>query len=275
LHDVLNGIVVDALISPKEKGERLLAAEHLSHVKANDLILLDRGYPAFWLFALILSKQADFCARVSSHWREIKSFVESGEKEAVIRLPLSFASLRQCNDLGLPVSAVQVRAIRIDLGNGLTEVLLTSLSDKTIYPVDIFKELYHLRWTIEENYKAAKCRVELENFSGKTVESVYQDFFAKIFTLNLTATLTHPAQDAIDQETHQKKHPYRINFTQALSKMKNSVVLLFVRVNITEILDKLFSLFVETTEPVRPGRSYPRNHSVQKKGFAPCYKHIR
>jgi hypothetical protein len=90
------------------------------------------------------------------------------------------------------------------------------LSDEGLYPVDVFKELYHLRWTIEESYKTAKCCVELENFSGKTVESVYQDFFAKVFTLNLTAALTHPAQDAIDLEAHQKKHPYRINFTQAL-----------------------------------------------------------
>jgi hypothetical protein len=275
LHDVLNGIVVDALIRPKENGERSLAAEHLSQVKANDLILLDRGYPAFWLFALILSKQADFCARVSSHWKEIKAFVQSGQKEAIISLPLSSASHRQCNALDLPVSPIHVRAIRIDMGNGRTEVLLTSLFDTELYPADIFKELYHLRWTIEESYKTAKCRVELENFSGKTVESVYQDFFAKVFTLNLTTALTHPAQDAIDQDAHQKKHPYRINFTQALSKMKNSVVLLFARVNITEILNKLFSLFIETIEPVRPGRTYPRNHSVQKKRFAPCYKHIR
>jgi hypothetical protein len=180
-------------------------------VKANDLILPDRGYPAFWLFTLILSKQADFCARVSSHWKEIKAFVQSGQKEAVISLPLSFPSLRQCNDPGLTVSSIQVRAIRIDLGKGLPEVLLTSLFDKGLYPVDVFKELYHLRWTIEESYKTAKCRVELENYSGKTVKSVYQDFFAKVFTLNLTTALTHAAQDVIDLAGHQKKHPYRIN----------------------------------------------------------------
>ena len=54
LFDALNGLAVDALIRPKNQGERSLAAEHMEQVKANDLILLDRGYPAFWPFALIL-----------------------------------------------------------------------------------------------------------------------------------------------------------------------------------------------------------------------------
>jgi hypothetical protein len=215
LFDVLNGMVVDAVIRPKEHGERSLAAEHMEHVKANDLILLDRGYPAFWLFALILSRQAHFCARVKSHWKQIRKFSNSGKMEDIIR------------------------------------------------------------WTVEENYKTAKCRIEIENFSGKSVESVYQDFHAKVFAMNLTAAMTHPAQNVISGQCEQKKHLYRINVTQALSKMKDSLVLLFIRSNIMELLSKLHSLFIATIEPIRPGKKYPRKHSVQKRGFFPCYKSIR
>ena len=40
----------DVLIKPKCVGERELAAQHLLNVMPNDLILLDRGYPAWWLF---------------------------------------------------------------------------------------------------------------------------------------------------------------------------------------------------------------------------------
>jgi hypothetical protein len=275
LFDVLNGIVVDALIRPNEQGERALAAEHMPQVKAHDLLLLDRGYPAFWLFALILSRQAHFCARVRIHWKQIKKFLNSGKRETVINLPMSFISVEQCKALNLPISPIRVRAIRIDLENGETEILLTSLIEKDLYPAEIFKELYHLRWTSEENYRIAKCRIEIENFSGKSVESVYQDFHAKVFALNLTAAMTHPAQDIIASQCDQKKHPYRINVTQALSKMKDSIVLLFVRFNIMELLSKLYSLFIATVEPIRPGRKYPRKHTVQKKGFYPCYKPIR
>jgi hypothetical protein len=275
LFDVLNGIAVDAVIRPKTQGERSLAAEHMEHVKANDLILLDRGYPAFWFFALILSKQAHFCARVKSQWEQVRKFTNSGKKEDVVSLPISLPSIKQCNALNLPISPIRVRAIRIELPGGETEILLTSLMDKELYPHELFKELYHLRWTVEENYKTAKCRIEIENFSGKSVESVYQDFHAKAFAMNLAAAMTHPAQDVISGQREQKKHPYRVNFTQALSKMKDSLVLLFLRPDIMELIHKLHDLFIATIEPVRPGRNYPRNHSIQKKGFFPCYKPIR
>lgn len=276
LFDVLNGIVVDAVISPKKQGERSLAAGHTQHLKSDDFVLLDRGYPAFWLFVLILSRQANFCARVTgTHWKEIRKFYNSGKKEKIITLRPSPPSIVQCNHLNLPVSPMQLRVIRVELEGGETEILITSLMDKNLYPHETFKELYHFRWTAEENYKIAKCRIEIENFSGKSVESVYQDFHAKVFAMNLTAAITHPAQDIIAGESKQKKYAYRINVTQALSKMKDSIVLLFKRSNIMEILNKLFDLFIMTIEPVRPGRKYPRKHSVQKRGFYPCYKPIR
>jgi hypothetical protein len=50
LFDVLNKITVDAIISPKSQGERELAAFHFLKLQPNDLILLDRGYPAHWVF---------------------------------------------------------------------------------------------------------------------------------------------------------------------------------------------------------------------------------
>jgi len=146
--------------------------------------------------------------------------------------------------------------------------------DRNLYPHQIFKDLYHLRWTAEENYKIVKCRIEIENFSGKSVESVYQDFHAKVFALNLTAALTHPAQDSVAAKKEDKKHSYKINLTQALSKMKDSVVLLFQHQNILELLNKLFELFINTIEPVRPGRNYRRKHKTSR-GFHPCYKPIR
>jgi hypothetical protein len=67
-----------------------------------------------------------------------------------------------------------VRAIRIEPANGETEILLTSLIESDLYLIVIYKELYIIRWGTEENYWVAKCLIEIENFSGKSVESVYQ-----------------------------------------------------------------------------------------------------
>ena len=62
MFDTLNKVTIDALIGPPAQGEREYAAQHLAHIGPGDLILLDRGYPAFWLFSLIRTRQADFCA---------------------------------------------------------------------------------------------------------------------------------------------------------------------------------------------------------------------
>ena len=48
----------------RQVGERVLAGEHLAATRANDLILYDHGYPAFWLFALHHQEQRRFCARM-------------------------------------------------------------------------------------------------------------------------------------------------------------------------------------------------------------------
>jgi len=78
LFDPLNKITVNALISPKNIGERQQAASLFSALPFNSLVLLDRGYPAFWLFRLILSEHAHFCARVSREWKIIRQFIKGG-----------------------------------------------------------------------------------------------------------------------------------------------------------------------------------------------------
>ncbi|MCU7960691.1 MAG: transposase [gamma proteobacterium symbiont of Bathyaustriella thionipta] len=86
--------------------------------------------------------------------------------------------------------------IRVDLPNEV-EVLITNLMDSKTYPAKIFKSLYHLRWGIEENYKRMKQWIEIENFSGKSVLSIQQDFYAKIVACNLSTILALAGQKKI------------------------------------------------------------------------------
>ena len=65
MFDVLNKETIDAIISSKRERERELAAFHFLKLLPENLILLDRGYPAYWLFKLVLSMNSQFCARIS------------------------------------------------------------------------------------------------------------------------------------------------------------------------------------------------------------------
>ena len=277
LFDPLNKISLDAIISPKEIGERELAANHFLNLLPEDLVLLDRGYPAYWLFNLILSLDANFCARISyKKWKVIRKFYNSGKTDTIISLPAPGTSIRQCREMGLDILPLKLRLIRVELDTGETEILITSIVNQKAYPTDIFMELYHKRWPVEEDYKTMKCWLEVENFSGKSVLSVYQDFHAKVFSKNLTSVLAFPTREIIEQNSKNCKHPRQINFAQALSKVKNVIVLLFNHMgeSITKLISDLHEIFIRTTEPIRPGRQFPRNHKSRRRLFNLNYKPV-
>ena len=278
MFDVLNGITLDAIISPKEIGERELLSQHFVNLMPDDLVLLDRGYPAFWVFKLISSMGSNFCARVSyKSWDITKKFHNSGKKEKIVELKAPYQSIKKCKEIGIDFNPMKLRLVRVELDTGDAEVLITSLTDQEKFPHDIFGELYHLRWPVEEDYKVMKSRIEVENWSGQTVHSVYQDFHAKVFAKNLTTMIAYPTEKEIQREYCERELAYQLNKTQALSKMKDVICLLFIRPTevVKDLITKLHEIFIKTVEPIRPGRKYPRTQKVQRKGFYPCYKPIR
>ena len=277
MFDVLNRVTVDALIKPKKDGERELASFHFLKLMPNDLILLDRGYPAFWLFKLIMSMDANFCARVScTKWKVIRKFYRSGQQERIVKLYPTPLSVRKCVEMGLDKDPIKVRLIRVELSTGETEILITSLTDMDKHPINIFADLYHKRWPVEEDYKTMKCRMQLENFSGKSTLSVYQDFHAKVFSKNFTAIVANTTKDEIEKLSEHRNFQYQINFAQALSKMKHTIVLLFTRPaeQVKLLIRKLQKIYFQTVEQVRPGRKFKRKHKVKLKKFHAAYKPI-
>jgi hypothetical protein len=278
MFDPLNRVTVDAIIEPKATGERELAAFHFLKLMPKDLILLDRGYPAYWLFNLIISRGADFCARVQrKRWKIVRQFYNSGKQEKIISLPVFPSSMKQCKKMGLDLKPLKLRLVRVELDSGEAEILITSLLDIQKYPHEQFAELYHTRWPVEEDYKTMKQWIEIENFSGKSVLSIYQDFHAKVFSKNLTSALVYPTQSVIDRNTENSIYRYKRNFAQTLSKVKDVIPLLFLRpVNaISTLISDIHAIVVKTIEPIRPGRKYPRNFNNRSGRFHYGYKPIR
>jgi len=279
-YDVLNHISIDSSINHTATSERDCAAGHLNHAHVNDLSILDRGYNAFWLYALYQATGRYFCMRAKINQGLLyKQFAENGKAQAVITLEANQRSVvEQCLEKGLPTQSLRLRLIRVELEDGEVEVLITNLMDDEVFPANEFKELYHLRWGAEENYKRLKQWVEIENFSGKSALSVKQDFYAKVLSTNLTAMVANAAQQQVDKATAHRRHDYQVNFAQALSKMKNTLVeflLLSVR-KLQGKLEALIDYMACTIEPLRRGRSYSRSNSKPKNRVFYCnYKRAK
>lgn len=277
LYDVLNHLTLDAQLAPYAASERDLLLKHLEKIHAGDLLLLDRGYPCFWLLFLLKARGIEFCVRLKDNWwLEVKDFVESRDNERTVefRLPSKDrAKLAQYPDLqDKPISC---RLIKVVLDNGETEVLCTSLTD-TKYRSEEFEWLYHYRWNEEEAYKLLKARVELEAFSGKTATAVKQDFYAKIFLLTMCAAYAHPIEEKVRQEfkaDQNRKYDQKINKTHAIATLMDMVVPIFIRKRTNEAIKAFDSLLYNTREIVRPNRSNPRPKRP-KRPYSQNYKPI-
>lgn len=260
-YDVLNQLVIDAGIYPSNTPERSCVQHHLEQAQKNDLVLLDRGYPTFWLYTLFAEKQLSFCMRAKTKLDiPIREFLRSGKAQTEIEFTPPKGGEAKCQERGLVAQPIRLRLIRVKLKTE-TEILITNLLDTTRFPASWFKKLYHYRWQIEEQYKRQKQWLEIENFTGKSVQSIRQDLHAKQVTHNLTAMMVHASQEQADEKNKSRLHVYKINFAQALSKMKDAVVHLLLNRDLRRRLSETVDDIATRVSAVRPGRRFPRRMS--------------
>lgn len=264
-YDVLNDIALDACLEPTTASERDCLAYHLEIAAQRDLVLMDRGYNAFWVMSTLCQRQQAFCLRACTG-RDLaaKQFVESGASDATVTYTPNRTSRAYCEQFGLPTEPITLRLIRVDLPNEV-EVLITNLDDSERYPARLFKRLYHLRWGVETYFRRAKYQQEVEAVSGKSVEAVLQDFHATVLASNLTAALALAGRKKLQQHKgdsgSNEKGDYLINFAQAFAKMKQYGVALWSLSGeaLVQYVNKLVHLMALSHEAVRPGRSVPRH----------------
>ncbi len=270
LYDVMNHVMIGTEFSAMEMGEGFHAELLLPRAEKGDVVLYDRGYPSFYLMALHAKAGIDYCMRTPvGRFRPVTDFAASGALDAWVTITPCRTAKQDCLRNDLDITPIRVRLIRVELPSGEVEVLMTTLDEEVV--ADEFAALYFKRWGIEEGYKHQKCRAELENFSGKTVHSVYQDLFAKLLTINVSAMCAFAAEQQAEQKTAHRKLNYQINRSKALSKAKYHLVCAIL--NTQDRLEKLLSWIASDVEAVRPGRASVRDKPGRKKpGFHSSYK---
>lgn len=276
LYDPLNQIVLDAQIAPYVSSEIDLLQKHLPKINEGDILLLDRGYPCFWLLFLLTAKKIDFCVRLKNNWWvKVNEFTKSLETEIIVEFKLPKKDYKKLEEFPqIRDTAIKCRLIKVLLESGETEILCTSLLDQEEYKQEEFKELYHCRWKEEECFKMLKNRIELERFSGKTALAVQQDFHAKVFMLTLTAAYAHPIEEKVVKEfkaNEYRKFNQKINRTNALSMTRTSLINVMLKGFVQKALEAFDFIVYKTREIIRPNRKEKRKHR-QKKPYSMNYK---
>ena len=280
-YDPLSEVTLDAIMSPYAIPERSMAFDHILNIQASncaeDLYIFDRGYPAMTLMHFLNYNKKYFLMRCSeSSWLpEITKLVKNRKKDEIIEINLKSLQSQQRTRFinrfpGLPIdSIIKIRIIIIKLPNGDREVLVTNLLDKNEYKYEMFRELYHLRWGAEENYKFHKVRIEIENFSGETTHAVEQDFHATVFAANIRALLAEEAQEELyeSQPKKQSKHDYKINKNISAAILKDEVIRILMdpEGDLGAFCERLKNDMKKSVVPIRPGRHYMRIRKNKRK----------
>jgi hypothetical protein len=254
LYDILNDLVVDARIQPLKEGEQAIALKHIHHLAGlesfqewKEMVIFDRGYPSFSIIQTLLGLKIHYLMRVR---RKFSTEIDG----------LGFGDHNI--ELGQNGQRIKARAIKFRLPSGEIEMLITDAMEKK-YGVKTFKRLYFMRRPIQTKYDEAKKKLEIENFSGRLVENILQDFYATMVLTNLAAELFQEAQEALDSEQEKKenKYWYQINVNHEIGVLKDRLILTLLEDNNekrSELYDEIIDCLKIKAIPIRPNRSLPR-----------------
>jgi len=262
LYDVFNDVLVDVRIAPLSTDERTLAKQHLEKLAElpgikKKLLIFDRGYPSADLIDAVLAAGCDFLFRVRTKFNVNMDI-----------LPLGVHAFTLHGEKGEPM---ETKVIKLTLESGEIETLVTSIRDKRM-GVEAFKALYFTRWGVETKIGELKHCIETENFSGRTKETIYQDFFASAYLSNIIAIASNEAQPIIDFATseHVNKYTYKANKNHAVGVFKDHFIEAVLeekpRVRKRRI-ERILLLVAYAKTPIRPNRSTPRNPTPRKANY--------
>lgn len=274
LYDLCNKLYVDACIQPirnKNETGALVDMVDNSSISEDVILIADRGYESYNVFAHIQEKGWKYVIRVKDRKSTgIVSSLRLPSSEAFdekIHLNLTRKQTKEAKSNSklykfMPSNSrfdylemktadiypISFRVLRFEISENNYETIITNL-DETEFSDDMIKNLYHMRWGIENSFRELKYAIGLVNLHSKKVEFITQEIFAKLTMYNFCEMIT---LNVIISNT-QRKHEYQVNFTVAIHVCKH-----FFRCFEDDIPPDVEFLIQRNILPVRKGRQDKR-----------------
>ena len=250
VYDVLDDYIVHASLHKYLGSERAAAREHLKtledlNIYKNSVIVFDRGYYSEDMFRYCVSNGYLCLMRL----REKFKMVRSCHGDTVAILP---------GNSKTGTEDIKIRVLEVILSDGSREYLGTNIFD-TAMSVDMFRELYFLRWPVEGKYMELKEKFLLEEYSGKTKTAVFQEFYINLLMSNLTSLIKNKVDDDIDEHmTTTSKYRYQANRAYIIGRLKKAFPKILCNILQTEYIDQIVSDAFKVRSQIIPGRKFRR-----------------
>jgi len=252
--DVLNGVVLDGEISAFSTGERKLAMMHIEkELHPGMLYLFDRGYWDPKLVTAMCVRGQKFLMRLAKN--AVAEVVQRAENSG------NFALKHKGKEYVL-------RYYKFELSSGEMEYLATNVSPEGI-PDSQLPALYALRWGIETKYDELKNRLQFEDFSGKNINVIEQEFYASMVIMNLTGFAITAANEKVKAARvgKENRHEYKPNGNMAVGILKDRLIRTIIADEPevrSKMLDKLINDISKFVIPIKPDRHNPRTTTKAK-----------
>lgn len=274
IYDLINKVYLDAYVQPGRKVNEFRALTDMvdrSLLIGKVLVVADRGYESYNVFAHIMKKGWKFLIRVKDTESQgmltsfelpktgefdcsIKRILTRKQTNAVKSQPDVYKFLPKCStfdyldDEGNQFYPISFRVVRVALEDGSYQCFITNL-DSTEASLDQIREYYHMRWGIETSFREIKHTLALTHLHAKKVEYIVQEIFAKMVMYNFCSIIT----SHVVIQKKQRRHCYQVNFSKAISICKYYFKSWNIHPPDVEALIQKYIL------PIRNGRSSPRN----------------
>ena len=156
---------------------------------------------------------------------------------------------------------ISLRVVRFEIEPGSYENIITNLPDIE-FDFEDFKDLYHMRWDEENSFRDLKYPLCLKAFHSKKYEYIVQEIWARAILHNFSSEII----SNVEIEQRDTKYEYQANFAEAFKICRD-----FLRIHDGVSTMEVESLIAQNIEPIRPGRSFARQHRF-KLPISFCYR---
>jgi hypothetical protein len=272
----------------KHNDERICAIDHLASLRAGDVVVYDRGYFSYCMLHHHLKSSIHAVFRLSEQtFTEIQKFMQSEEVDKVVKVAPSQKDKKSKRGikrkLGIEsVAPLPVRLLKYKVKD-TTFYLATTLFDAK-YTADIFPDVYHGRWGIEELYKVSKVLIDVEDFHSQTERGVKQELYAHFALITMNRALSNQAESTLNtaHKTNSKDADgqtdvaafhmaIKVNFKNCLAAVSGRLegLLLGSSRPLSHHVHCTMNRIASVTQKCRPGRSFERRSMKPPKKWFP------
>lgn len=143
---------------------------------------------------------------------------------------------------------ITLRIVRVEIKPGVFENIVTNLPADE-FDIDVFKELYHMRWTEENAFRDLKYPLCLNDFHSKKYQYIVQEIWARAILHNFCSAII----TEVEIKATNTQYEYQANYSEGFKICRE-----FLRIHDGKTRLDVSGLIKQNIEPIRPDRSFPR-----------------